>query len=364
MTKIKVLFFTNNLNRTGAEVVLFNLICRLDPNQFEIGLVVTSEVGQLISELPRHIDFYQLKIKYNLFDKIQHYYGQDLLSKQLSEIQEKGQYSIWYVNSLSPSFVLKYAKPFAVTTVCHIHELASNYSYLSDEDFLHVLQSDVVVSCSQLVYDQIVKGYNGRIEIINSAIDTVYIDGLDLNRKNKRQEITVVCSGSISDRKGTDLFIGVANQLKEKNYKFVWLGQYSKTGYGLWIKQILEKLGLSNFEFICPTTQLQYYTEINNADLYFSSSREESLGLAMMEALYLGVPVIALNSGGPSLFIDDSNGLLINSYDLKDISCSIDQYIEKIINTSTRHTLINSPLKFNLSNEFNRWEVLLKSIAP
>ena len=364
MSKIKILFFTNNLNRTGAEVVLFNLICRLDPNQFQIGLVVTTELGQLISELPKHINHYQLKVKYNLIDKVQHYFGQDLLSRQLSEIQEKGQYSIWYVNSLSPTFVLKYAKPYTVTTVCHIHELSSNYSYLSDDDFINVLQSDVVISCSQLVYDQISKGYDGRIEIVNSAIDTEYIDGLNLNRKNKRQEIRVVCSGSISDRKGTDLFIEVAKQFKEKNFEFIWLGHYSKNGYSVWIKQILEKSGLSNVEFITPTTQFQYYTEINNADVYFSSSREESLGLAMMEALYLGIPVIALNSGGPSLFINESNGLIINSLDVNVISSSIDHYIEEKINTETRESLINFPLKFNLSNEFNRWEVLLKSIAP
>jgi hypothetical protein len=112
MSKIKILFFTNNLNRTGAEVVLFNLICRLDPIQFQIGIVVVGELGQLISELPKHIDHYQLKVKYNLFEKVQHYFGRDLLSDQLSEIQDKGQYSIWYVNSLSPTFVLKYAKPF------------------------------------------------------------------------------------------------------------------------------------------------------------------------------------------------------------------------------------------------------------
>ena len=364
MSKIKILFFTNNLNRTGAEVVLFNLICRLDPNQFQIGLVVVGELGQLISELPKHIDHYQLKVKYNLFEKVQHYLGRDLLSDQLSEIQDKGQYSIWYVNSLSPTFVLKYAKPYNITTVCHIHELSSNYSYLSDDDFINVLQSDVIISCSQLVYDQISKGYNGRIETVYSAIDTEYIDGLNLDRKIKRQEIRVVCSGSISDRKGTDLFLEIARQLKEKNYKFIWLGHYSKTGYSVWIKQILENSGLSNVEFITPTTQFQYYTEINNADLYFSSSREESLGLAMMEAHYLGIPVIALNSGGPSLFIDESNGLIINSFDINDISSLIDHYIDEKINTATKESLINFPLKFNLSNEFNRWEVLLKSIAP
>jgi glycosyltransferase involved in cell wall biosynthesis len=241
--------------------------------------------------------------------------------------------------------------------------LSSNYAYLSDNDFKYVLKSDVIISCSQLVHEQIKKSYDGRLETINSAIDTEYIAGLKLKRKNKGKEIIVVCSGSISDRKGTDLFIEVALRLKNNNYKFVWLGQFSKSGYSLWIKQILVKLRLSNIEFISPTSQYHYYTEINNADLYFSSSKEESLGLAMMEALYLGLPVVALNSGGPSLFIDESNGLLINSFDENVISSSIEQFIEIELQNFTREALLNIPLKFNLNNEFNRWEGLLKQIA-
>jgi glycosyltransferase involved in cell wall biosynthesis len=363
MSKVKILFFSNNFNRTGAEVVLFNLICRLDPTLYQVGLIVTSESGQLINELPKHIDCFQLKVKYSIVDKVLHYFGKDLLSKQLSKIQKKGQYSIWYVNSLSPSFVLKYARSFNVKTVCHVHELSSNYSYLSDNDFNNVLKSDLIISCSQLVYEQIIKSYDGRIETINSAIDTNYIAGLNLKRKNESKVITIVCSGSISDRKGTDLFIEVAQRLNNKNYKFVWLGQFSKSGYSLWIKQNLAKLRLSNIEFISPTSQLEYYSEINNADLYFSSSREESLGLAMMEALYLGLPVVALNSGGPSLFINESNGFLINSFDAKVISSSINHFIEVKINNYSREVLQNIPIKFNLNNEFIRWEGLLKQIA-
>ncbi len=363
MSKVKILFFSNNFNRTGAEVVLFNLICRLDPTQYQVGLIVTSESGQLISELPKHIDCFRLKVKYNILDKVLHYFGIDLLFRQLFEIQKKGQYSIWYVNSLSPSFVLKYAKSFSVNTVCHIHELSSNYSYLSDNDFNYVLKSDVIISCSLLVYEQIIKSYDGPIKTINSAIDTDYIAGLNLKRKNEGKVITVVCSGSISDRKGTDLFIEVAQRLKNKNYKFVWLGQFSKSGYSLWIKQTLAKLRLSNIEFVTPTSQFEYYTEINNADLYFSSSREESLGLAMMEALYLGLPVVALNSGGPSLFIDESNGLLINSFDANVISSLINHFIEVELKNYSREVLQNIPIKFNLNNEFIRWEDLLKQIA-
>jgi glycosyltransferase involved in cell wall biosynthesis len=47
---------------------------------------------------------------------------------------------------------------------------------------------------------------------------------------------------------------------------------------------------------------------MQGADLFLSCSREESMGLVMMEAIYCGVPVLATDSGGSSLIVNDQNG--------------------------------------------------------
>ncbi len=365
MPQRKILFFTSSLNRTGAEVVLFNLICRLDANNFKIGIVITSQMGELVNELPAHINVYKLQTEYNLIEKVRHNLGEDLIYKQLKQIQEIQSYGIWYVNSLSPSYLLKYATRFNVKTVSHLHEISSNYSYLSSTDFKYILDSNLIIACSQIVHKEISNVFDGSLEIVKSAIDTDYIDSFDLNQKiDDDNKVNIICAGSISDRKGTDIFIQVADLLKAEKFKFIWLGNYSNNGYSHWINRTLEKISLSNIEFISPQNQLEYYTQLNNSEYYFSTSREESLGLSMMEAIYLGKPVIALNSGGPSLFIDDTNGILIDSYNVHEIARQLTDYITLRKSNNTKGLVKNHIKDYNLNEEFTKWENLLCQLLP
>ena len=83
----------------------------------------------------------------------------------------------------------------------------------------------------------------------------------------------------------------------------------------------------------------------------------------MLEALYLGKPVIALNSGGPSLFINETNGLLINSIDINSISSALNNFIENKLDSfdaSMNHKVFNN---YNQLTEFKNWQSLLKKAA-
>lgn len=363
MSKIKILFFTNNLNRTGAEVVLFNHISRLDPNQFEIGLVLTHNQGELVSELPKHIKCFSIKNNYSLLDKVRNQLGSDILFNQISQIQKDHNYSIWYANTLNTAFILKYAAVFQVKTIVHIHELASNYSYISKDVFSIILKSNMIIACSQLVYEEVNRVYAGTLKIIKSTIDTDYLNNIiyenKLNSNSFDEEVTFVCSGSISDRKGTDLFIQIANYFRNSNYKFLWLGKFSNTGYSEWITDWLINLQLPNIKFVSPSSQVEYYSLMKNSNIYLSTSREESLGLSIMEALYLKKPVIALNSGGSKLMIDQTNGIVIDSFEIDNIASQINIFLKSKLQKIDFSNSKKFFADYNLENEFSLWQDLL-----
>lgn len=364
MSKIKILFFTHNLNRTGAEVVLFQLAIRLNPDRYDIGMLLLGESGDLIPDLPEHIRVFNLNTTYQLSDKIRHYLGEDLLFKQIQTIQKNHGYTIWYVNTIRPAYLLKYATKFKVKTICHIHELASNYSNLSSQIFADVLHADSIIACSDLVSKEISLAYDGDVTTINSAIDKLYINSFNIQKESKSDKrVNIVCSGSISDRKGTDIFLQVAQQLQNSAYDFVWLGQFADTGFSNWIKRTHQKQNLTNVSFCSPLSQQEYYSIIGQSDLFFSTSREESLGLAMMEAIYLGKPVVALNSGGANLIINESNGIVIDSFDCIKIASDLNDFIEKKLSHLEYHVSVDILDKFDLELEFIRWEYLLTKIA-
>lgn len=364
MSKIKILFFTNNLNRTGAEVVLFNHISRLDPNQFEIGLVLTHNKGELVNELPKHIKCFSIKNNYSLLDKVRNQLGSDILFNQISQIQKDNNYSIWYANTLNTAFVLKYAAIFQVKTIVHIHELASNYSYISKDVFSNILKSNMIIACSQLVYEEVNRVYAGTLKIIKSTIDTEYLNNIIygnyiINSNLYDDGLTFVCSGSISDRKGTDLFIQIANYFRITNYKFLWLGKFSQTGYSEWINDWVINLKLPNVKFISPSSQEEYYSLMKSSNIYLSTSREESLGLSIMEALYLNKPVIALNSGGSKLMIDQTNGILIDSFEIENIASQINNFLKSKLQNIEFSNSNKFFADYNLDNEFSLWQDLL-----
>ena len=61
-------------------------------------------------------------------------------------------------------------------------------------------------------------------------------------------------------------------------------------------------------------------TDIDNvreADVYILSSHLETFGVAPIEALACGVPLIATDCGGPRSYMNDFNGLLIPVNDVK-----------------------------------------------
>jgi glycosyltransferase involved in cell wall biosynthesis len=364
MSKIKILFFTNNLNRTGAEVVLFNLIVRLNSHRFDIGVLLLGETGELVSELPAYIEVHKLNTDYQLTDKIKHYFGVDVLQEQIQVLQKNYGYTVWYFNTIRPAYLLKYASRFNVRTISHIHELASNYSNLSSQIFNDLLKSDAIIACSKLVEEEIGLAYDGQLTRFNSAIDKAYISAFNIQLASKSTSRTaIVCAGSISDRKGTDIFLKVAELLKDKPYDFVWLGQFSDTGYSNWIQKTQYKLNLSNVTFKNPNSQLDYYSVIGQSDVFFSTSREESLGLSMMEAIYLGKPVVALNSGGSSLIVDESNGLIIHSFDAENIAHDLNDFIETRLSHFINNVSTSVLNEYDLQSEFIRWESLLMKIA-
>lgn len=52
---------------------------------------------------------------------------------------------------------------------------------------------------------------------------------------------------------------------------------------------------------------------LSNLHVFVSSSRSETFGVAMVEALACGLPVVATDSGGPSEFITVDNGLIVEN---------------------------------------------------
>jgi glycosyltransferase involved in cell wall biosynthesis len=353
IVKQKIIFFFNTLERTGSEIFLFNLIDCLDLTKFEITIVCFQKAGSLKDDLKVEVKLIDEFIRFNSIDKIINKLGVDVLEKKIQTLLDTINPNICYFNTIGNLYLLKYIDQSKIKTIVHIHELSSNYSYITDSDFDALLSSHLLIACSDLVRQELVDLPAGKIEVINSC-------PLKLQKPKRStilgnsSKIRIITSGSISFRKGTDLWLKIIQNLELPNLEFIWLGKNSKNGFARWIELTANKLSIikNNFKFIEPQTESEYNSILASGNYFLSTSREESMGIAMMEAQLFGIPVIALNSGGSELIIR-STDYLISSYQIDDIIRQISHIIEN------NKAITNDTCNYSFLDEFKKWQNLL-----
>ena len=309
-TKKRILFFTKDLNRTGAEIILFNIVESLDRSKFDIGIVLMQQGGELVPNLSQDVNLFYLESTFTLFDKIRFHLGEDVMLNRLKKIENEFKSDIWYINTITNAGILKYTNHFSAYKFLHIHENLFGIGHLSLVDTEIILNKvDHYIACSDIIYKQLKSFTQKPCTTITSCIDKNYIDSCLINfTPPSKNKIKIIGSGTICQIKGVEIFVEISKHFDPANYEFVWIGKWSKTGYSEVLRRNIDLIENPAIEIKTNISQEEYIHEIGSADLFLSCSREESMGLVMMEAIYCGVPVLATDSGGSSLIVNDQNG--------------------------------------------------------
>lgn len=96
------------------------------------------------------------------------------------------------------------------------------------------------------------------------------------------------------------------------------------------IKEYIAELSLQNKVFICPFDE-NLHEKIKDHAMFVTSSDYEGLSNSLMEAMAMGMPVIAtdcLGGGAKSLIIDGDNGLLVPRGNKEQLYLAMKKYID------------------------------------
>ncbi len=186
-----------------------------------------------------------------------------------------------------------------------------------------IFQHSPLVAVSKYAQDQ----FKGQPSIvIGSAIDIDYFNPSlvkpeekvsikqELNLPNDKKIITYharICEG-----KGQIALVEVAKELLSKygeDFHFALIGTIQDSKYFNLIKQQLSELGLASFFTIQPALNAQGIRALLSVSSAFVfPTRYEALGRSAIEAILMGVPVVANNVGGiPEYIKDQETGLLV-----------------------------------------------------
>ena len=144
----------------------------------------------------------------------------------------------------------------------------------------------------------------------------------------KDDVIRFVLIGNLHPNKGFDLFIQAIgeNASLPDNIMFTIIGDGTEKEK---LQKMIDAYHLSDkVRLVGCKTRYFIVNALQEADVYILSSRIETFGVAAIEALACGVPVIATDCGASRSYMNDFNGLLIPINDVKALSEAISYMIE------------------------------------
>jgi glycosyltransferase involved in cell wall biosynthesis len=202
--------------------------------------------------------------------------------------------------------------------------------------FLYTQQVDAIVAISLGVQAALraAEVPASRIQLIPSGIDTARFTPDPTLRTQVRHSFgfaehdhVVLSVGALVERKGHRTLLQAARQLKEQGIplRYLLCGEGSLRAA---LEQEVRSLGLEaevHFAGFCPDVT----TVFAAADFFVHVPLWEGLGVAVIEALAAGLPVIASQVGGiPELIIDHQTGLLVRSQDHDALAAALRSFVQ------------------------------------
>lgn len=166
---------------------------------------------------------------------------------------------------------------------------------------------------------------SGKIKLISYPIPPVFnFDHKNLLLKNYKEPVILTVAG-IEPRKGLDTLIKAVSLIPMK-LRVVIKGSVRDNSYMNKLRVIIKKLNVEEkvtfvTNFVDYDTLASYY---KSAMLFVFPSKEDCLGVVILEALHCGLPVIATSVGGiPDMIENGVNGILVKPDDSQELANAI-----------------------------------------
>lgn len=365
-----VLFITHSFGRSGSEMLLLYMIKNLNREQFKLSLFSQSR-GELLRELPDDVKSYvsYRKSKYilkRMFRFILLLFRIQPVSYQLTKIQNQTKADFWYVNTIVNPNVYAVAKKLGVRVITHVHELLTAYNFNSANEMKQIVtDSELCIGCSKIVCDKIADMGHKNIKLLYSFIDPDKIN-TNLEKIVAREKIGLntddfvwAISGQTDLTKGIEFVIPLLKCLKRlnSNAKIIWIGKEVGRGVNFYVKETIRNHFDGKAIFLGEQKEF-YYDYLNCADAFLLLSREDSFPLVMLEAAYLGKPIVSFDSGGSKEFIDSEMGVVVDNWGTEYLADAMLKIEAKHLQFDTE-TIKAKVLPFIAANQIEKLESIL-----
>jgi glycosyltransferase involved in cell wall biosynthesis len=173
--------------------------------------------------------------------------------------------------------------------------------------------------------EQLAPNLKGRVQLISYPISSIFCPSQNHTGSKHDEKPILLTIAGIEPRKGLDTLVKAVSLL-QREIKVIIKGAVRSPAYLLKLRRMAKNLKVEDkLTFITDAVDyddlVSYY---RSASVFVFPSREDCLGVVILEALHCGVPVIATSVGGiPDMVENGSNGILIQSDSPKELADAI-----------------------------------------
>ena len=292
-TNRKVLFFLPS-GVSGAERMTITIAKMLDVKKFEvIFVVIGKQLGNTVEFIPSCYPVKLIKIR-NIYDFV----VLRLFRYICKEKPDVVFCSLLYLNSR----VISAAKLYGKTKIVVRSSNGLNILGKITRKLCGITypKADVVIAQQEEMREELLNSFKLKPEkviTLHNPIDTDNIDGKanEPSPFNEDNVVRYVWVGRVAKTKGQDILIKSFAKVHSKivNSRLYFIGKYDEQGcYYLSLLSLIRELGIENVVHFVGFDS-NPYRWIKYANSFVMPSRVEGLPNALIEAMYLGVPVVA-----------------------------------------------------------------------
>lgn len=341
MPKINLLYIITKLELGGAQKHLLNLISNIDKETYNVFLFTAKE-GLLINEA-QAIDGLILK-KSRFLERPINIFKDVLALFEIYNYIKKNRIQIVHTHSSKAGIIGRIAAKFAKTPVIihtvhgwSFHNYQTRivyYLYLFLEKICATFTSKIIV-VSGHDKDRGIKNFIGREDqyaLIRYGINCNEFEGKqgrDELRKSlglSNADLVVGMVACFKPQKSPLDFIKLAAAIKEDfpDTKFILTGDGQLRGK-VWA--LIKKLNLER-EIILVGWRKDIHLVLSCLDVFVLTSLWEGLPIAVLEAMAIGVPVVATDTGGVSeVIINGKTGYLVQVRDMQSMRNRVEELL-------------------------------------
>ncbi len=392
--KIKLLFRHRSMEMGGVEKVMLSIINHLDPEKFDITVLLSINQGELRNEFPKHIRKVYLAKGREEMSKNPFLQKVQLLQRKLKLDKLNKNPQIIDNDILKDTYDVEIAMTYNdfEPVLNSTNKNSKKIGWFHSEIQLPKLQPlvpkileqfpqfDTMVYCSQKIKDLMHQYYPEldypKEKVIVNAIPIEEIrrkseEPIEDNQKSrtKNQEPranshslkTFVSIGRLHTRKGYHTLMKAHQRLIKDGFPH----QIIIVGDGEEKENLLHQRKDLNVEdsFMLVGNKMNPYPYVRQSDYFILSSKSEAWPLVLAEALILQKPTIATDSGDVAKVLDhNKTGLLIN-YDEDEMYQAMKRFLtEPALIEKFKNNLERIDKKFDNQKIFNEIENTIVNI--